>query len=158
MWFILTGEQAHVRKLFCETFGVVNDEDFSLHQPPTAQELKEFKDGGPGPNPEDLRLDMKGPKSSNWNKRVAEILLEDLLGRKAAEKNWSALPDRTEAYFLDLIEDKIQRVKIHWRSAQIKLKETGEVECPEEVESRMICAKKERAKKSRVATRRRMVS
>lgn len=101
---------------------------------------------------------MKGTRSSKWNKRVVEILLEDLLGRKAAENNWRSLPDHTEAYFLDLIEEKIQRVKVPWRNAQIKLKETGQLETPEEVEQWMIYAKEERMKRSHVATRRRTVS
>lgn len=96
---------------------------------------------------------MKGTRSSKWNKRVVEIFLEDLLGRKAAENNWRSLPDHTEVYFLDLIEEKIQHVKVPWQNAQIKLKETGQLETPKEVKQWMIYAKEERMKRFHMMTR-----
>jgi len=46
--------QKHVRDLFKERFNVTNDKEYSLHNPPSQQEVRAFALGtGPGPDPED---------------------------------------------------------------------------------------------------------
>jgi hypothetical protein len=54
-------QQIHVRTLFEIVFDVTNDDDFTTHEPPSHEEILSFKKGeGEGPNPDDLRIDMKG--------------------------------------------------------------------------------------------------
>jgi len=65
--------------VFEKQFKVSLDEDYSLHDPPSQDEVKNFALGrGPGPNAEDLRIDMRGKISSAWNQEVTEILLAEL--------------------------------------------------------------------------------
>jgi hypothetical protein len=149
----LSTSQKYVRNIFEEKFQVRQDEDYTLHDPPTPQEVHKYALGrGPGPNPEDLRIDMKGKINSNWNLQVIEILLAEL-----KKKDWDGLPQRSEAYLVDLIEGKLERVRTCWRNAQPKLKETGEVETIADVESRMTKKKDDQDRANRAYSRRRNV-
>jgi len=95
---------------------------------------------------------MKGKINSIWNLQVIEILLAEL-----KKKDWDGLPQRSEAYLVDLIEGKLERVRTGWRNVQPRLKETGEVETIADVESRMTKKKDDRDRANRAYSRRRSV-
>jgi hypothetical protein len=145
--------QKYVRDIFEEKFQVRQDEDYTLHDLPTPQEVNDYALGrGPGPSPEDLRIDMKGKINSIWNIQIVEILLAEL-----KKKDKDGLPQRSEAYLADLIEGKLERVRTRWRNAQPRLKETGGVETITEVESRMVRKKDDQDRANRAYSRRRSV-
>ncbi|KAH7917377.1 hypothetical protein BV22DRAFT_979951, partial [Leucogyrophana mollusca] len=117
------------------------------------EEIKRYNRGeGPGPNGDDLRWDMRGQPSSEWNKRVVNILLEKLLQKKEKEK-WS-LPERSDAYFADAIREKFGRVRTIWRAAQPRMTEDDELENENDVEERMIANKDQQLKRARMNERR----
>jgi len=149
----LSTSQRYVRDIFEEKFNVRQDEDYTLHDPPTPQEVHKYAlRSGPGPDPEDLRIDMKGKINSIWNLQVIEILLAEL-----KKRDWDGLPRRSEAYLVDLIEGKLERVRTCWRNAQPRLKETGEAETLADVESRMTKKKDDQDRANRAYSRRRNV-
>jgi hypothetical protein len=152
-------QQGYVRNLFETAFDVTQDDDFAAHEPPSHEEILSFKRGkGKGPNPDDLRIDMKGTMSSNWNEAIVDILLEKLLERKVDPELWGDMPERSDTYFEDLIMAKLVRVRSIWRDAQPHLDEDGELESIKEVEKRMITTKEERGRRGRAYTRRKTVS
>lgn len=133
-----------------------NDEDFALHDFPPLEIIRACAKGHrEGPNEKDLQLDMRGKKPSKWNERVAQILLDKLL--LTMSDGCADLPERSDAYFLDMITEKIDRARGYWRKAQPKIKDDCEVETLQEVEDRMIVSKDENGKYSRMGTRRRAV-
>lgn len=111
-------------------------------------------DGTDGPNVDDLRFDMRADASSEWNQTVFRMLLEALNAEKA---DWG-LPDMPDAYFMDLISEKFLRVRTYWRSAQRKVKDDGEMETWDEVESRLGQEQDTRGKAARQNERRANVS
>ena len=138
-------QQNYVRNLFETVFDVTHDDDFTMHEPPSHEEILSFKRGeGEGPNPDDLRIDMKGTISSKWNKAVVDILLEKLLQKKDDPEYWGDMPKRSNTYFEDLIVIKLTRARSSWKNAQPHLNEEGELENIDEVEKRMITTKEER--------------
>ncbi|KAF8221025.1 hypothetical protein L208DRAFT_1330472, partial [Tricholoma matsutake] len=108
-----------------------------------------------GPDEENLQLDMRGKKPSRWNERVGQILLDKLLLTKA--DGWADLPERSKAYFLNMITEKVDRARGYWRKAQPKIKDDGEVETLQEVEDQMIVSKNENGKYSHMGRWRRAV-
>ena len=126
-------------------FGVENDKDFALHDCPPLKVIHAYAKGHRGgPDEDDLQLDMRGKKPSRWNKRVAQILLDKLLLTKS--DSWADLPERFEAYFLNMITEKIDHARGYWRKAQLKIKDDGEAETLQEMEDRMIISKDETGK------------
>jgi hypothetical protein len=151
-------EQRYVRNLFETVFEVTQDDDFAAHESPLHEEILRFKRGkGEGPNPNDLRIDMKGAISSKWNITVVDILVEKLLQKKDDPEYWGDMPERSDAYFEDLIVEKLMRVKSSWKNAQPHLNEAGELESVADVENRMIMTKEKRDRAGRAYTRRRNV-
>ena len=147
LWF-----QQRVCDVSKEKFNVSNDEEYSLHDPPSQQEVRAFELGkGTGPDPTDPRIDMKGKIHLACNAKVTEILLAEL-----QKKDWKGMPGRSEAYMVDLIESKLERARSSWRTAQPKLKD-GEPETIAEVERRIVEGKEERGKINRAYTRRKSV-
>jgi len=137
---------------------VTHDDDFAAHEPPSHEEILSFQRGqGEGPNHDDLRIDMKGTRSSKWNDVVVDILLEKLLQKKVDPEFWEDMPERSDAYFEDLILAKLTRARTMWRSAQPHLNEEGELESIDEVERRMITTKEVRDIAGRAYTRRKTV-
>ena len=152
-------QQNYVRNLFETVFQVTHDDDFTMHEPPSHEEIHSFDGGeGEGPNPDDLQIDMKGGTSSKWNNAVVDILLEKLLQKKADPEYWGDMPERSDMYFEDLIIQKLTRARSSWRNAQPHLNEEGELESIDEVERRMITTKEERDRAGRAYTRRKAVS
>ncbi|KAF8229327.1 hypothetical protein L208DRAFT_1286891, partial [Tricholoma matsutake] len=103
-----------------------------------------------GPDEKNLQLDMRGKKPSRWNERVGQILLDRLLLMKL--DGWADLPERSEAYYLNMITKKVDHARGYWRKAQPKIKDDGEVETLKEVEDRIIMLKDENSKYSCMGT------
>ena len=141
-----------------EKFGIENSEDWALHEAATSEEVRKYSvQGTGGPNLENLQLDMRGKLSSHWNQAVADLLLDLVVERKKKEA-WSAFPERSDAYFLGLVMEQLERARTVWRNAQPKVKEGGEIEELDEVEKRMNEEKEARGKLTRATTRRKAVS
>ena len=84
-------------------------------------------------------------------------MLKKLLQKKAEPELWGDMPERSDAYFADLITAKLTRARSIWRNAQPHLNEEGELESIEEVERRMITTKEEHDRCGRAYTRRKNV-
>jgi len=156
---IANNPQALVREVFSQKFGVTSDEDYALHDPPPRSVIKLFEsdESGPGPDADDLRIDMRSPISTAWNQEVVNYLLGEVLEKVDKEDKWGFLPERSDAYFVELIEDKMRRAKTNWMNAQPKFNEDGEKEEIDEVEERLVTTKEERGKIARASTRRQSV-
>lgn len=152
---IANNPQALVREVFSQKFGVTSDEDYALHEPPprSVTKLYESDESGPGPDADDLRIDMRSPISTAWNQEVVNCLLEAVLEKVDKEDKWDFLPERSDAYFAEIIEDKMKRAKTNWLNAQQKFNEEGEKETIEEVEERMVTTKNEKGKITRAFSR-----
>jgi hypothetical protein len=69
--------KAAMRQVFKLVFNVRQDEDFALHASATLQQVHDYSNNvGDGPDPNDLRIDMRGLLSNAWNRGVVEILAE----------------------------------------------------------------------------------
>ena len=155
---LIIWQQGYVRNIFETMFDMTHDDDFAAHEPPSHEEILSFKRGqGEGPNPDDLRIDMKGTIGSKWNTAAVDILLDKLHQKKVDPEFWGDMPERSDAYFEDLILAKFVRVRSIWRNAQPHLNEEGELESIDEVERRMITTKEERDRTGRAYTRRKTV-
>jgi len=67
------------------------------------------------------------------------------------KEDFDGLPERSEAYLVDMIEAKLERARTVWRTAQPQVTETGDAETIDEVEKRMIERKEVRANTGRKA-------
>ena len=86
---LMIRQQKYVRDLFETVFDITHDDNFTMHEPPSHEEIYRFKRGeGEGPNPNDLCIDIKGKISSKWNNAIVDILLEKLLQKKADPEYW----------------------------------------------------------------------
>ena len=92
----------------------------------------------PGPNLNDLHLDIHGGLASDWNKRAFYLLRTTFL-KELEELN--DVPARTEQYFEDLITEQFGRLVTIWNHSQPKRKADGVMESFEEVENQMNQAK-----------------
>ena len=141
-----------------EKFSIENSEDWALHEAATSEQVRKYDlEGTGGPDLENLQIDMRGKLSSHWNQAAADLLLDLVVERKKKEA-WSALPERSDAYFLELVTEQLERARTAWRNAQPRVKEDGDVEELDEVERRMNEDKEAKAKLTRATTRRKNVS
>ncbi|KAF8588257.1 hypothetical protein K439DRAFT_1335653, partial [Ramaria rubella] len=106
-----------------------------------------------GPNLDELHLDMKGSLISEWNVKVISLLVE-CLEAKCLEFN---LPERSQAYKIDLIKEKIKRLRVVWKDFQPKTTDTGEQESPKALETRLLTKHVTAGQEARQSTRRRNV-
>jgi hypothetical protein len=147
-----------VRAVCRECFGVEIQEDWALQQAPAPEEVTKYNlEEIGGPNLDSLRIDMRGKLFSNWNKAVGNLLLGVVLERRRG-KAWKPLPERSDAYFLEIVTEQLERARTVWREAQPRVKEDGAVEGLAEVEARMVENKEEKGILSRACTRRKTVS
>lgn len=138
-----------------EIFGVKTVDDYALHEPPDHSALRLYaQDGRGGPNPDDLRIDMRNKISSEWNVKVLDILLAAVLKNAKTGEAWEGLPNRSNDYFMEIIQDQMERARTIWRNAQPKRLESGEIESLIEVEKRMVETRDSSAKTKRANTRR----
>jgi len=149
--------QYHVRALFKNEFEVEHDEDFIAHETADAQLVCEWRDGqGSGPNPEGLHFDMRAGPDSEWNSEILRILLSKLKKRRA-EESWD-LPDRSDSYYLGLLQAKYKHARNACNAGQPKNTHPGQEESPEDVEMRLVLSKDIGSKRARTNKRRIEVS
>ncbi|KAF8580840.1 hypothetical protein K439DRAFT_1355901, partial [Ramaria rubella] len=106
-----------------------------------------------GPNLDELHLDMKGSLTSEWNVKAISLLVEHL----EAKHLEFDLPERSQAYKIDLIKEKIKRLRVVWKDLQPKTTDTGEQESPEALETRLLTKHVMASQEARQSTRRRNV-
>ncbi|KAG1786741.1 uncharacterized protein HD556DRAFT_1209626, partial [Suillus plorans] len=109
----------------------------------------EYEDS-PGPNCKDLAFDLRCRSKSPWNDKVIGLLLEELQRRGDIE-SWPF--QRSEAYFMEILQARYKRLHTIWTAAQPKVTAMGGVETPAEVEQRLITKKDETLKATRQTTR-----
>jgi hypothetical protein len=82
---------------------------------------------------ENLRLDMKRSANSDWNMAVLHILT------KRVEKAYhhAHLPPRQREYFEDIVRDKFERARAHWRKGQQRVTENCVLETADELVKRI---------------------
>ncbi|KAF8577004.1 hypothetical protein K439DRAFT_1365743, partial [Ramaria rubella] len=87
-----------------------------------------------GPNLDELHLDMKGSLTTEWNVRAISLLVE-CLEVKHLEFD---LPERSQAYKIDLIKEKIKCLRVAWKDFQPKTTDMREQESPKALETRLL--------------------
>jgi hypothetical protein len=97
---------------------------------------------------------MKGDIISDWNVKTITLLAEQL---EFSRKEFDLL-ERSEAYRMELIREKLKRLRVSWREFQPKTNEMGVQETPEALEARVLGKHTISSKQARQATRRRNVS
>ncbi|KAF8592245.1 hypothetical protein K439DRAFT_1324844, partial [Ramaria rubella] len=102
-----------------------------------------------GPNLDELHLDMKGSLTSEWNVKVISLLVE-CLEAKHLEFD---LPERSQAYKIDLIKEKIKCLRVVWKDFQPKTTDTGEQESPKALETRLLTKHVMAGQEARQSTR-----
>jgi hypothetical protein len=143
-----------VLTFYREVFDIRSGMDFMDHKSANESDVRDYaKDMEDGPNPEDLHFDMTTGPDSVWNRRVLELLLE-----KLKEDNSDTLPARSDAYWIDLLAKRFINLRTSWNKGQRKMKPSGELETPEEVEDRLATSVAMDEVRSRKATRRNHVS
>jgi hypothetical protein len=128
-----------------EAFSIEQDDDIVMHQPPSPEDLRLSRFDS-----EDLRIDMRGEIGSRWNIELLEIL-EERLSDLGIERD---LPARSSAYLMELLRNRLIRLRNNWRSAQPKKDEFGNLETPEAVERRVLQQTLKAKKEARMRERR----
>ena len=111
-----------------------------------------YESGGAGPDKHNLRFDMASGPKSQWNRAVLMILMKKL--KKACKESRLRVPDRSEAYYLDILTDRYKRARSAWRRAQLKVTEADALETPAEVEERLLKSKEIQLRQARTRERR----
>jgi hypothetical protein len=145
--------------LFKETFGINQDTDIIGKDSADLDAVATYNESGQDedePNPLELRFDMMGSVDSLWNKRVLQILREKFRALEK-EKNWN-LPARSNLYIDEMIQKRMERIRGTWRTAQLRIKENGDLETDAEWESRIEEMQLAALKRARHLNRRRNVS
>ena len=104
--------------MFKEKFDYVDDEDFADHTPAEQDDIHEFLYGcSSGPDIDDLHLDCRRGKGSDWNKKVVELLIDELMIRvkEDADRRW---PDVPYELAEELVWKRAQCLMTVWREAQ----------------------------------------
>ncbi len=128
-----------------------------MHEPPSKDRIRQFNETGlQCPDPDDLRIDMRGMISSKWNKAVIQILLA-LVNDQLAKETW--LPDCSDAFLRDKIQKAIEKGRALWNQTQAKVVEDdGTVETMHQIEDRVIREKAASDARARAYARRSNVS
>ncbi|TFK46535.1 hypothetical protein OE88DRAFT_1739412 [Heliocybe sulcata] len=134
-----------VRSMFKAEFHTEHDDDFVNAAPACSYDIADFKDGiGHGPQEDNLKWDLQGASDSPWNKAVFSILLQKLRSLlRDAE-----LPERSDAYLLDMINTKFLHIRAVWRTAQ-----PAPSESETHLEMRVLARKKAELERARRNTR-----
>ena len=143
------------RQIFKDAFGITQDEDFIHYRSADPQQVSHYDNGEEeGPDPKNLRFDMRSLGRSLWNGQVIEILADRFIDQA---KEMPYVPQRPRKYVEQMILDKFNRCQMIWRSAQPKRSDTGDLETLEEVESRLNESKEITLTRQRHTTRRNQV-
>jgi hypothetical protein len=138
-----------------DLFGVTKFEDFACTGSADKDTVSGYEaDENNGPDVEDLLIDFRGKLNSKWNLRVINLMSDYFVDNLKNLEPVGQLPQRSNAYFEDIIRDYIQSAMTPWRAAQPKLLEVGRLESPAEVERRLSKGKKRNDQRARANTRR----
>jgi hypothetical protein len=121
--------------LYQETFHITTAADFITHE--TADETniqRHADDEGDGPDPDDLHFDMTSGPGSVWNREVLYLLLEKL---REEEEEDAEIPNRTDAYLMNLLSNRFTAVQRPWKQAQKGETSSGALETTQEVAKRV---------------------
>ncbi|GJJ15451.1 hypothetical protein Clacol_009729 [Clathrus columnatus] len=127
-----------IKKMICrdithKVFDIQQDKDFILHNPPSPEIILGAHKGTHWPDPSKLLVDTWGQIHSEWNNQVIGILKE----RVKDEATLQGLPLCSEAYLLQLVEDRVTKLHVLWREAQPKQDETGNIESLTQLEDHL---------------------
>uniref|UniRef100_A0A8H7XZF9 Uncharacterized protein n=1 Tax=Psilocybe cubensis TaxID=181762 RepID=A0A8H7XZF9_PSICU len=114
---------ALVRSIMKDKFGIERDTDFIDHIPPNPSDIALFmstKSPDDGPNAADLRIDMKGDTSSNWNEALISILVTCAANSKVSQL--PDVPDWSKDYLSQNFYQEIERARTIWGDNQSKVK------------------------------------
>jgi hypothetical protein len=140
--------------VFKDALEINQDDDIVNHHAADPDKVQGHNQGwGPGPDDNDIRFDMNGGLKSEWNNAVFRLLLNRSLELKKDDN----LPERSEAYIKDLIEERFKRLRILWKACQPRATDSGKPETRDELEDRINHKKDAELKNARHATRRRNV-
>ncbi|KAL5512131.1 hypothetical protein ACEPAG_3652 [Sanghuangporus baumii] len=115
---------------FARLFKFGKETEFERHTPARRTQVDAYnRSGEQGPTPSDLRLDVFGQCTSRWNKRVIEIIYEDILQHKGV----ASLPQEFENAYRSAIAHKIRRARYFCRKLIPRIKEPGVLETMLEV-------------------------
>ncbi|KAF8583252.1 hypothetical protein K439DRAFT_1617641 [Ramaria rubella] len=92
---------------------------------------------------------MKGSLTSEWNVKVISLLVKHL----EAKHLEFDLPERSQAYKIDLIKEKIKHLRVVWKDFQPKTTDMGEQESPEALETRLLTKHVTAGQEARQSTR-----
>ncbi|GJJ15404.1 hypothetical protein Clacol_009680 [Clathrus columnatus] len=88
----------------------LQDEDFILHNPPSPEIILRAHEGTHQPDPSKLLVDTWGQIHSEWNNQVIGILKERVKDKATLQ----GLPLCSEAYLLQLVEDRVTKLHVLW--------------------------------------------
>ena len=91
---------------------------------------------GPGPDPNQLALDMWGLPDSAWNVAVHNYLLQTLVDLQAADPMYSTLPSLESNLLMYMIRQKCKTLQKTWRIPRQRRKKNGEPETQAEAVER----------------------
>ena len=140
------------RDVFKKAFHVDGDDDFMGHESVDPTLVKAYESGGAGPDKRNLRFDMTSGPKHQWNRAVLMILMKKL--KKACKESRLRVPERSEAYYLDILSDRYKRARVAWKRAQPKLTDGDTLETPAEVEERLLKGKETQLRQARTKERR----
>ncbi|KAH9478881.1 hypothetical protein JR316_0009343 [Psilocybe cubensis] len=146
---------ALIRSVVKDKFGVERDPDFVNHIPPSPGDIMRFETTmrpEDGPKIADLRIDMKGEISSDWNEELVSILVTFATNRKVSQ--FPDLPHRPQDYLAQMFFQKLERVRTFWRNNQPRATDLGTIETNAEREARVEAKRKKDEKRSRKNSRR----
>jgi hypothetical protein len=135
-----------------DSLGIDKDNDMVVADSASMIEAQLYEKGeGNGPDPKALLFELRHPKSTAWNQRVIAILLEKFRENER-EEDWG-LPVRSDAYVLELFQNRYKRIREAWQKGQFRVKPSGERETREEWSERIMRGFDEENKKHRHSTR-----
>ncbi|KJA18369.1 hypothetical protein HYPSUDRAFT_57199 [Hypholoma sublateritium FD-334 SS-4] len=135
-------------------FDLESNDDWYVHVPPTVDQVALFnKTAKGGPNPNDLRVDMKGTISSDWNVAVIQILLA-LVVDEMKDEDLSWLPKCSDEFLRSRIRKRIENGRAFYQKTKAKIAEDGTAETEQEIEDRLIAEKAAADAKARAHARR----
>ncbi|KAL5531769.1 hypothetical protein ACEPAF_5331 [Sanghuangporus sanghuang] len=115
---------------FAHLFKFGKETEFERHTPARRTQVDAYnRSGEQGPTPNDLRLDVFGQCTSRWNKKVIEIIYENILQQKGV----ASLPQEFENNYWSAITFKIRRARYFCRKLIPRIKEPGVLETTLEV-------------------------
>ena len=145
--------KAAMRRVFKLAFNINQDEDFAWHTSATMQQVHDYGNNiGNGPDPNNLRIDMRGPLTNAWNRRVIEILKEKFHEYRQARAPALRTPERPDEYIERLIVEKILYCQSYWKKARPQTGPDGEQETLEAIQTRLERMHEENAQRQRRLT------